>query len=154
VVAEDGVAAGQPCEELAQAGLGPRPREEVSAHEDEVGLPLLRPRDRALDRLRPARRNSEVKVRQVCDAKAGELLVEARNRDLENAEPYPARLEVAPSEGTPGRSSSEEAFYQKPSRAWGDGEARLGPARPGAGQEREVRPLISRRRARPARCAA
>src|SRR5919201_3353875 len=60
VVAEDGVAARQAGDELAQPRLAARAREEVAADADEVGRAGGGPLDRSLDGTRAARGNAEM----------------------------------------------------------------------------------------------
>jgi hypothetical protein len=89
----------QPCEQRAQTRLARTAREQVAAETDEVGLPLGRPLDGALDRDRSARGQAEMKVGEMDDAQAVELVREPLQPDLDAAEPYPAGLEPAPGDG-------------------------------------------------------
>ena len=82
-------------EQRQQLLLGTRPGEQIAGHADEIGLPLRNPIDRTLDGAHTARRNAEMEVRQMRDAKAVELRRQARQRQVQDAQPHPARLEPA-----------------------------------------------------------
>ena len=129
VVAEHGEAARQAGEQRPQPCLAGAAREQVAADQRQVGLPLLDPVDRALDRRRAARGHAEVEVREVRDPQALELGRQARQRARQRLELDPARLEVSPRQ--PGR--------------------RRGAAEP---DELSTRPRASRRPARPRRRGA
>ena len=64
---------GRAAEELAELRLAARVREQVAGQQHEVGLTLLDPRNRALDRPRAAGRHAEVEVGEVRDTHPVEL---------------------------------------------------------------------------------
>ena len=101
VVAEDGVAAGQPGEQPAQPLLARAAREQVAADQRQVRLPLLDPVDGALDRRRPARRKAEMEVGEVRDPQAVELCREPGQRTADASPAAPSRPRSAPTRGRP-----------------------------------------------------
>jgi hypothetical protein len=72
-------------EQREQLLLGPRAGEQVAGHADEIGPPLRNPVDRALDRTHTTRRNTEMEVREMGDAKPVELRRQACERQLPDA---------------------------------------------------------------------
>ncbi len=108
VVSEDHERVVEPLEQLAQARLAARVRDEVSGDADEVGPPLRDPVDGARARAVAARqRRAEVEVGQVPDPEPVERRGEPVDRDLEHPRAQPAGLEPAV-DGTGERERSED----------------------------------------------
>ena len=106
VVPEDDERPLEAPELFAQQRFATRARDKVTRDRDDIGLTLLHPVDRPLDRDRPARGQSEVEVGEVCDPEPGQLRRQPGKRDVELGEPNPAGLEPGPPQ--PGRRDGSE----------------------------------------------
>src|SRR4029450_5577522 len=103
MVSQDDVAARQPGEKFAETRLPASPRNEISADQRQIRLPLFHPRNRTLNRPRAAGRNAEVEVGEMRDAQPLELRRQPPHRNLLGLQPNPARLEP----GVSGESRAE-----------------------------------------------
>src|SRR4051812_46198644 len=88
----------QVLQQRPQCGLAARAREQIARHDDQVGLAFASPRDAPLGRTSSARRQAEMKVRQMRDSDAVELCRQPLQGDVERPEPHPARFEPPPPE--------------------------------------------------------
>jgi hypothetical protein len=93
VVSENGVAGGEPCEQLAKKPLTASTRQEIAADQSQVGLPLLDPIHGTLDCTDASRRRTEVEVREMCDPNPIQLGRQPSERHVLFDQPDPARFE-------------------------------------------------------------
>ena len=133
VVAEHRVAGWQTGDQLAQARLTPRVRQQVARDQRQVGLLGDRPRHRLLDGAAATRRHPEVEIREVRDAQAVQLGRQPRQLEAHHPDAQPACFEPAPEERC--RSGCQHGDDNDPGHA-----GMLLGKRHGAGRRRWRRP--------------
>ena len=82
MVAEDDETVLEPPEQTSELRLPAPVREQVAAHQHQVGLALGDPVDRPGDRPAPARGKAEMEIAEMGDAQAVELLRQVRQAHL------------------------------------------------------------------------